>query len=45
MKNAMILGFFTLETSQESMELGIREAVDFLLRAAIGEADKAVIIP
>jgi DNA/RNA-binding domain of Phe-tRNA-synthetase-like protein len=44
-KNAMILGFFTPETSQESMELGIREAVDLLLRAAKGEADKTVITP
>ncbi len=44
-KNAMILGFFTPETSREAMTLGIQEAVDLLLRAAKGEADKRVIIP
>ena len=41
----MILGFYTPETSRETMELGIQEAVDLLLRVAKGEADKRVIIP
>jgi DNA/RNA-binding domain of Phe-tRNA-synthetase-like protein len=44
-KNAVILGFFTPETSRETMELGIQEAVDLLTSSAEGEADKTVIIP
>ena len=44
-KNAIILGFFTPETSREAMSLGIQEAVDLLIRLAKGEADKAAIIP
>ncbi len=44
-KNAMILGFFTPETSVEMMTKGIREAVDNLLKAAEGEAEEIRIIP
>ena len=44
-KNAMILGFFTPETLPQTMTLGIREAVDNLLKAAGGEAEEVVIIP
>jgi len=44
-KTAMILGFFTPETLQESMLLGIQEAADLLLRTAQGEAKKLLIIP
>lgn len=44
-KNAMILGFFTPETARETMEVGIREAADLLLKAAKGETDKPLIIP
>jgi DNA/RNA-binding domain of Phe-tRNA-synthetase-like protein len=44
-KNAMILGFFTPETSREAMALGIQEAADLLLKTAKGEADRPVIIP
>lgn len=44
-KNAMILGFFTPETAREAMVLGIQEAVDLLLKAAKGEAEKHIIIP
>ncbi len=44
-KNAMILGFFTPETSREAMTLGIQEAADLLLRTVKGEADKPIIIP
>ena len=44
-KNAMILGFFTPETSRESMIMGIQEAVDLLIASAKGEPDQPVIIP
>jgi len=44
-KNAMILGFFTPETSRDSMVVGIQEAADLLLKTAQGEAEKPVIIP
>jgi DNA/RNA-binding domain of Phe-tRNA-synthetase-like protein len=44
-KNAMILGFFTPETSRESMIMGIQEAVDLLITSAKGESDQPVIIP
>lgn len=44
-KTAMILGFFTSETLQESMLLGIQEVADLLLRTAQGEAKKPLIIP
>jgi len=38
-KNAMILGFFTPETSRDSMIQGIREAADLLLSTVKGEAE------
>ena len=44
-KNAMILGFFTPETSREAMMQGIQEAVDLLITSAKGEPDQPVIIP
>jgi len=44
-KTAMILGFFTPETSRETMEMGIHEAADLLLKAAQGEAERPFIIP
>jgi DNA/RNA-binding domain of Phe-tRNA-synthetase-like protein len=44
-KNAIILGFFTPETTMEDMMQGIQEAADLLMRASKGEADKPVIIP
>ena len=44
-KNAMILGFFTPETSRETMELGIREAVELLLKTVQGETETPLIIP
>jgi len=44
-RNAMILGFFTPETLQETMVLGIQEAADLLLRTVQGEAKKPLIIP
>jgi DNA/RNA-binding domain of Phe-tRNA-synthetase-like protein len=44
-KNAMILGFFTPETSREALMQGIQDTVDLLIRSAKGEADKPVIIP
>jgi DNA/RNA-binding domain of Phe-tRNA-synthetase-like protein len=44
-KNAMILGFFTPETSREAMTQGIHEAVDLLLKTVQGEAEKPFIIP
>lgn len=43
--NAMILGFFTPETSREIMTQGIREAADLLLKTVQGEAEQLVIIP
>jgi DNA/RNA-binding domain of Phe-tRNA-synthetase-like protein len=44
-KNAMILGFFTPETSREIMMQGIREAADLLLKTVQGEAEQPVIMP
>jgi DNA/RNA-binding domain of Phe-tRNA-synthetase-like protein len=44
-KNVMILGFFTPDTSQEVMTQGIREAVENLLTAAKGEAEKMRLLP
>ena len=44
-RNAMILGFFTPETSRETMELGIHEALDLLLKTVKGEAENLLIIP
>ena len=44
-KNAMILGFFTPETSRETMESGIQEAADLLLKSVQGQAEKLVIMP
>lgn len=44
-KNAMILGFFTVETSREDMKQGIQEAVDHLIKSVKGEAENPVIIP
>jgi DNA/RNA-binding domain of Phe-tRNA-synthetase-like protein len=44
-KNAMILGFFTPETSRETMDLGIQEAVDLLSKTVQGEAEKPLLIP
>ena len=44
-KNAIILGFFTPETSRESMDLGIQEAVDLLSKTVQGEAEKPLLIP
>jgi len=44
-KNAMILGFFTPEISRETMELGIREAAELLLKAVQGETEALLIIP
>jgi len=44
-KNAMILGFFTPETSREAMMRGIQEAADLLIRSANGEAENPLIIP
>jgi DNA/RNA-binding domain of Phe-tRNA-synthetase-like protein len=43
--NAMILGFFTPETTREDMSLGIQEAADLLIMSAKGDAAKPVIIP
>ena len=44
-KNVMILGFFTPETSQETMIRGIQDAVDNLLKAGEGEAEEVQVIP
>jgi len=44
-RNAMILGFFTPEASRETMVLGIQEAVELLLKAAKGEAERPFVIP
>lgn len=44
-KNAMILGFFTPETSRETMVLGIQEAADLLLETLQGEAENPFILP
>ena len=44
-KNAMILGFFTPETSRETMESGIRETVELLLKTVQGETEGLFIIP
>ncbi len=44
-KNTMILGFFTPETSRETMRLGMQEAVDLLWRATKGETENPVILP
>jgi DNA/RNA-binding domain of Phe-tRNA-synthetase-like protein len=44
-KNAMILGFFTPETSRETMVLGIQEAADLLLKAVQGQAEHPAILP
>jgi DNA/RNA-binding domain of Phe-tRNA-synthetase-like protein len=44
-RNAMILGFFTPETSREMMTQGIREAVDLLLKTVQGQAERLFIIP
>lgn len=44
-KNAMILGFFTPETSREAMMQGIQEAVDLLITSAEGKPDQPFIIP
>ena len=44
-KNAMIFGFFTPETSRETMDLGIQEAVDLLSKTVQGEAEKPLLIP
>jgi hypothetical protein len=44
-KNAMILGFFTPETSRETMVLGVQEAADLLLTSVKGEAENPVILP
>lgn len=44
-KNAMILGFFTPETSRETMESGIQEAADLLLKSVQGQAEQLVIMP
>jgi len=44
-RNAMILGFFTPETSRETMDLGIQEAVDLLSKTVQGEAEKPLIMP
>jgi len=44
-KNAMILGFFTPETSRETMVMGIQEAADLLLKTVQGEAEQPVILP
>jgi DNA/RNA-binding domain of Phe-tRNA-synthetase-like protein len=44
-RNAMILGFFTPETSRETMELGIHETLDLLLKTVKGEAENLLIIP
>jgi len=44
-RNAMILGFFTPETSRETMDLGIQEAVDLLSKTVQGEAEKPLLIP
>ncbi len=44
-RNAMILGFFTPETSGETMVLGIQETVDLLLKTVQGEAERPFVIP
>jgi DNA/RNA-binding domain of Phe-tRNA-synthetase-like protein len=44
-KNAMILGFFTPETSREIMVMGIQEAADLLLKTVQGDAEEVVILP
>jgi DNA/RNA-binding domain of Phe-tRNA-synthetase-like protein len=44
-KNAMILGFFTPETTRENLMQGIQEAVDLLITCAKGEDEKPVILP
>lgn len=44
-KNAVILGFFTPETSRDAMTQGIQDAADLLLRTAKGEAENPFIIP
>jgi hypothetical protein len=44
-ENAMILGFFTPETSREATMQGIREAADLLLTSVNGEPENPVILP
>ena len=44
-KNVMILGFFTPETSREMMIVGIRDAVENLLKASKGEPEEVRVIP
>jgi len=44
-RNAMILGFFTPETSGETMVMGIQETVDLLLKTVQGEAERPFVIP
>jgi hypothetical protein len=44
-KNAMILGFFTPDTSREAMTQEIREAADLLLTSVNGEPENPVIPP
>ena len=44
-RNAMILGFFTPETSRETMAQGFHEATNLLLKTVQGEAENPVILP
>jgi len=44
-KTAIILGFFTPETSRETMMQGIQEAADLLSKTVQGEAEQPVILP
>jgi hypothetical protein len=41
----MILGFFTPETSRETMAQGFHEAINLLLKTVQGEAENPFILP
>jgi DNA/RNA-binding domain of Phe-tRNA-synthetase-like protein len=44
-RNIILLGFFTPETTRETMLQGMRDAVELLLRVAKGEAGEIRVIP
>ena len=44
-RNVMILGFFTPETSRETMTSGIQDAVQVMTKAASGKAGEIEITP
>jgi DNA/RNA-binding domain of Phe-tRNA-synthetase-like protein len=44
-KNVIILGFFTPETTRETMVQGMRDAVEVLLKTAEGEGGEITVVP